>query len=527
MQKSESLKTSNNNLFYCILLAVLTLISVFVTYKLSSGITISFDTSYQYFLNEKDWGSLMPLIVKDYSPPLYTFILKIYSTFFGADMSVLRFFYAIPLFGMLSLILFPLRKLIGGKAAIIAAVLTTFSSINFFFFDDIRPTLLGVFTATGCNVFALACYRENKKRDYIGLSIFTVLSMYSHTIAMLVAAGAFLTLLILFGFKKNFNGIKRVLISGGICSLIYIPWLIILVQQLNKVQTHYWHSPEGAGKVLSDYVIRAPFEQYSGLDFLTLIICLVIFFSLMIPLLLIVFDRKTDTATVIKEKYKDSGLFLLMFAIELSIGLFFILYLRIATARYFYIYSVSFLILLAVLFAASDKKNIISILLITLVSVNYISNVRGIYIYVKLNEDKIGNLIAIIEDDAESTPYILHTSDAAFGVFKYYMPEANHMIGPNTATVLQTFDVYDANTIFFESEFLEEHDVLYIALADTNLRYTIDYDIEEIHKSLEARNDSLTYEVEYLGGAFQEGYYRTNHLDFTVFKVTITDPAQA
>ena len=74
-----------------VIIFVSILIYVLVIYPTININLLTYDSSYQYALNQKDFSEMMRLIPYDYSPALYSIFLKTYSVIFGYSLSTLRF----------------------------------------------------------------------------------------------------------------------------------------------------------------------------------------------------------------------------------------------------------------------------------------------------------------------------------------------------------------------------------------------------------------------------------------------------
>ena len=76
-----------------IVLFVISCLFVFFVYifaLLNNNIT--YDSTYEYFLIRHPFNEMWTLIPEDYSPPLYSVILKLFAELFGYSLPVLRLF---------------------------------------------------------------------------------------------------------------------------------------------------------------------------------------------------------------------------------------------------------------------------------------------------------------------------------------------------------------------------------------------------------------------------------------------------
>lgn len=79
---------------YCILILALVMLALSVIHILPpfNADIINYDSSYQYFLTKHSLSDIMKLLPEDYSPPLYTLLLKLLTYIFGSSLLAMRSF---------------------------------------------------------------------------------------------------------------------------------------------------------------------------------------------------------------------------------------------------------------------------------------------------------------------------------------------------------------------------------------------------------------------------------------------------
>ena len=70
-------KTKRSNLIYALIGLGFTAALFVWSFLLCREDCTAYDNSYQYFLNLHSWKDMFDLIKLDYSPPLYSFVLKL------------------------------------------------------------------------------------------------------------------------------------------------------------------------------------------------------------------------------------------------------------------------------------------------------------------------------------------------------------------------------------------------------------------------------------------------------------------
>ena len=482
-------KKRENILFGIIWLILVAAYSVLVM-RFQMYDCIDYDSSYQYFLNLHSPGEMFELLKLDYSPPLYAWLIKIYSSIFGTSLSVLRTSSLIIMAYFFYLLLFPLRRLMGKQAALLSAVMLLCSDYNIYFGHLIRPTLLGYVLTTGVFIYAALSYFEHKRSDVIKLSILSITSMYTHNTSLISAFCVYAVLCLLSLKKKNRSLLKPYLISGSVIAVLYVPWLMVTLRQLGNANESFWNLRMTMSETL-DYLLLRPLAN-KNIGILALVVLVVILLSLLISPLLLLDRKKIHNAKTFKDLkgiisapeevsyVKKTGLMLVMVAVSFIAFYLFSYKLNIQTPRYFYVLTGGVFICFASLIASGDKKKILTILTITIMPISMIcSYIKNYTVSTETEVDRLRSDISASLGDGESLTFY-HPYENDLGITCYLFPKSMHVTDENTFTVLLTYDVFaadirdldhsqsikDFTDSFYVFQYSNDSDYCYVPLED-------------------------------------------------------------
>jgi len=83
---------------------------------------------------------------------------------------------------------------------------------------------------------------SSTKKAWFFLTIFSLLSAYTHTFSLIATASIWLYLLVWFVLHSR-QEIRKWLWYGCIVALLFFPWLIILLRQVGYIKESYWIAP--------------------------------------------------------------------------------------------------------------------------------------------------------------------------------------------------------------------------------------------------------------------------------------------
>lgn len=420
---------------------------------------INADSTYQYFLTQKDFSEVLRLIPEDYSPPLYGVLLKLWTMAIGnSSLTAMRAFSMFPMAGMLFLAAFPIRKAFGEKASVLCTAFFTFSSLNFILVPETRPVVLSYFLVTAAAVYCFLAFFYEYRYAYICFTVFSVLAMYTHNIAMLGILAFYVVAVLMSFFRKKYRQTVKFIISGAVSGAVYIPWLFVVLRQFGNVKEHFWSSSSISLRNIYDWSIGESFNDGGAMVLSTCIIPLVIlitFGTLLIPRRNRERVKELRSFRQIDRLIRETGsdtyiraLFLLL--IYVTPILFYIIFCTIGhpvyVPRYFYNFAGVALVIIAAFVSRFSGKGAVTAL-VAVSAINF-----GVTIsswYNKLETSDFLSMIEMIREDEQEkgTLSFVHAHEWSIGLMMYYFPEANHYTADETWCVLVDYSLLPADCI--------------------------------------------------------------------------------
>lgn len=209
----------------------------------SESRAIWFDEAYSAALMKFNFADIWNLTAADVHPPLYYFLLKIWTSIFGVGEIRLR---AMSVFFGVVAILFAWRLVryrFGKKAAVLAVFLLALSPILLRYGAEAR-----MYTVVAAIVFAAAFVLEKalatrQKRYWIFYALLLALGMWTHYFVAFAWLAQLIYLITI--LKKRIFQKKFYLIYGG-AALLFAPWIPSLLSQTGQVQSGFWIPPVSA-----------------------------------------------------------------------------------------------------------------------------------------------------------------------------------------------------------------------------------------------------------------------------------------
>ncbi|MBR1797441.1 MAG: glycosyltransferase family 39 protein [Clostridiales bacterium] len=405
---------------------------------------VTYDNSYQYYLNLHSWKEMLGLVLQDYSPPLYSVLLKLFSVVFGCDLLSLRLLSSFLFSILFYFLFFPLRRLMGQGCAVMAAFLFLTSSYNFYFGFTIRPSVLAYVLTTGLFIYALLAFFGDGIKDYCFFTLLSLMCMYTHNVSLIAAFCTYLTLIVASIIVKRRAAIKF-LISGIIVSVLYIPWLMVLLRQAGAASDHFWVGKSSL--INAFYIVFIGMTHNYPILVISSFTRLAIIILPFICVLIVLFKYNKNNSSDIKDEFPNlQKVILLTIVIALTIMLFYLItrsVVSIFADRYYYVLSGGGIIIVSG-FVTLCKNNKFAVIIISgLVSITFILNTISqiSYNYACKRDDMLADLQLASEGDIS----FIHFHENAFGLSAYYFPDAHHYVTDDTFTVLNNYDVFDVD----------------------------------------------------------------------------------
>jgi len=453
----EKLGKQKSERVFLFAFAVFSIVGILINIPYCFDKMITYDSSYQYGLTRHSWAEIWRLLPEDYSPPLYTVLLKLVCMVFGYSLKVMRFSNSVVIVGLMFLSFFPVRRAFGAKTGTVTAVFFLCSSVNAFLFSEIRPTYLAYFLVTGAAVYAYLSFFDGKTVYYICHALFSVLAMYTHNVGMLAALGIYMTVVLFSVIKKNKKKFLTFFLSGCICAVLYSPWLIVVLKQVENVKRNFWTGQTSTLTSLYndcvksilyiDYLIRPTTIPVLIEHIMVLLSVLVIAYGLIRKF----FGAKKETLLSGKDKSTcKKGVFLALLVL-MPLLVFEVLSRTVyhfATNRYYYLFTGTIIILFAAVINKIGHR-VFLLLFPALIVINSIAIHYDTFEYYNLSEAQ-AFIDTVEKETMDGDICFLHSHEWTIGVASYHFPNGKQFLFNGTWSVLNDFSVFDSNIIYLD-----------------------------------------------------------------------------
>ncbi len=248
-------KLSRNNLF----LFFVIFSSACVFYSLKLGFSDLW--SDEIYTKSMLGGSLSDFYARfenDLHPPLYYLGLKCFTALFGTGAITLRLFSVLGVLSTIALGYFAGQRIFGKRGALYFCLMLISIPMLAAYSHQARMYTWAAFSVTGVFIYSYLFMKSGARRDLILLFIFTVIAMYMHYYSMAAAFVANFFVFLYFLLTKNKNCLPH-LLSMLMATILFLPWLLMFITQIKKVQNAFWAPEVSLSAVLSCFTI--PFTE--------------------------------------------------------------------------------------------------------------------------------------------------------------------------------------------------------------------------------------------------------------------------
>lgn len=219
-----------------------------ITISFSLRNAIWLDEVFSLKLSAKGYGDILRIDAMDVHPPLYYFILrtgllvgnmfKLNNIVSGKLVSVfaeiLLFFIAVT----------KISKRYGRTVSVVFCLLLVSMPQMIEYFTEIRMYAWGALFVTCTYIFGMdIVHDDSNKKAYLWMTVFSILSVYTHYYACVGSFLVYLELITILLLRKKSSSLKKVILSGIVVVFSFLPWIIVLLGQVNKVNDNYWIAP--------------------------------------------------------------------------------------------------------------------------------------------------------------------------------------------------------------------------------------------------------------------------------------------
>ena len=200
-----------------------------------------YDEAFSAGMVMQTWTKLLRITAIDDHSPFYYAILKLFYLLCGTigrlfqmrlHLNVLKIFSLIFMAGYIFLGKYYVAKLFGQRISIWFMLFSVLAPLMSIQAGNVRMYSMALFFLTLDGLLAYDLYREDNKRKWVWFTIAGICVVYCHTFAMIQAFwfyGLFMFSLIR---SRQFEKLKRFLVSGAVVSLAFSPWLFVTFRQM-------------------------------------------------------------------------------------------------------------------------------------------------------------------------------------------------------------------------------------------------------------------------------------------------------
>ena len=208
-----------------------------------------FDEAYSVGLANKSFIDIWKIGGNDVHPVLYYWILHIIylitHNLFGMSINgtiiAYRVFSAtcISLLGILGFT--HIRKDFGEKTGALFSFFSYFLPVICIYAAEVRMYSLAVLLVTILAIYAYRLFKDDSKiKDWIIFGVTSLGCIYAHYYGLMAAGIINCVLLFYFIKQKRTLSIIKIMVSGVIQLLAYIPWIMYFMKQLSNVSKGFW-----------------------------------------------------------------------------------------------------------------------------------------------------------------------------------------------------------------------------------------------------------------------------------------------
>ncbi|MBX4186833.1 MAG: glycosyltransferase family 39 protein [Candidatus Doudnabacteria bacterium] len=235
----DQVRDGNSTLWLVPILVVATLLRFYN----NTAVALWHDEAFSALYIRYSWGEMMYRIGLDVHPPLYYWILRLWSYIFGSGLLSLRGLSI--LFGVLTVYagyLFARKAFNNEKLAMVTAFLLAINPFQIQYSLEARMYTLGTFLVLISSWQLLRALESNKLKDWIIYGLLTAAGLYTHYyLVFSIAAQGLYFLYYVYQSRKLSDSLTfKGLGSYVFAAVLYLPWLPTFLTQIKRVEAAYW-----------------------------------------------------------------------------------------------------------------------------------------------------------------------------------------------------------------------------------------------------------------------------------------------
>lgn len=197
------------------------------------------DEGYSLFVIQKEFYEMIRELSLDVHPPMYYIMLKNFigltNLFTNNYIIAAKFFSFLPIIILVFAGFTLVKDLYGKKTAFLFNIFVISMPEMLIYAVEIRMYSWAMMFVTVAFLYMVKVIRYNRNKDYVFLSIFTILAINTHFYSTITMVIIYFIVLIYFLYKKI--EISKFIISSICVSASFIPWMLIQFERLFKETT--------------------------------------------------------------------------------------------------------------------------------------------------------------------------------------------------------------------------------------------------------------------------------------------------
>lgn len=238
-----------------VLLGVVFLFVLAIRVALIDQKNLWFDEVFSWHISQSSFYEIVVRTTNDIHPPLYYFILKIWTFVFGDSVFVLRVLSALFMSFSVFFIYAICKKFLTVKESFFVLLLYAVSPLNLYYSQEARMSALNLFLNIGAVYYFIKLqemhlpWRRIFRFPVFYLFIFfEAAALYTHYFSFFILVS--LILYLLFHFRKQIKNAFPAASYFGFVALLYVPWVPTMIEHMKRGQA--WRQKQGTIQVLQE-----------------------------------------------------------------------------------------------------------------------------------------------------------------------------------------------------------------------------------------------------------------------------------
>jgi 4-amino-4-deoxy-L-arabinose transferase-like glycosyltransferase len=181
-------------------------------------------------------------IIVDNHPPLYYILLSLVRLVLGNSVWALRSLSVAGAVGLVALGAGPVRRIFGNRNAFLYAIVVLFTPAILIYAHEARMYSLAICSVTAGALYGYLAVTENRMHDWALFGVATLAGAYLHYYGLIAAFFMHVFVFVWLLIKRR-SQLKRYLIIGAAVIALYLPWLIVFIQQTLSAKKAFWLGP--------------------------------------------------------------------------------------------------------------------------------------------------------------------------------------------------------------------------------------------------------------------------------------------